>query len=376
MGHHRLLSAFAGALGGVGIGCFGQFGDYTQTGSGGSGAGTSVGGSGVGGGSMTTTGAGGSGGAATCDVGTEDCTNDCDDDRDGLIDCADAECSAFVCVAAPTTGWIGPAMVAVAGSVSSCPAGTVPVQGDGTVITVDGAASCDCSAVAATGGTCTAASLTHYSSAGCASGAVALATNAQTCTNHTAFTYTSVLATSVPAGSTCPGPPTMTISMAPITETWLVCAAPSAGGGCQPNEICAPRPSVGFEPRACVHQLDGGSCPPPYDALALVVGGGGVDDQRTCGSCGYNPTGGTCNGRVELFFNDFCTGPNIGEGPTLNSACLSPGAPPNQAKSSIVIPDGSNPITPATCVAPLNTLAPVGKLGVVDPRSVCCTGAL
>ena len=69
------------------------------------------------GGAGATSGNGGSGGTGAV---SENCTNGVDDDGDTAVDCADDDCSSYVCVSVPD-GWLGP--VAVHDGPDNVPAG-------------------------------------------------------------------------------------------------------------------------------------------------------------------------------------------------------------------------------------------------------------
>jgi hypothetical protein len=340
-------------------GCFSQFGDYAGTGGAGGRDTTES--------ASTTTG-------EVCPVallGPEDCLDGCDNDADGDVDCADADCGDFLCVPAFPAGWDGPAVLSDSGTQPACPApfddGTSRV---GEEIGTIPPATCTCSCAAAAGGVCAGSvTLLKYTTSDCSDAPSTLFIPAEPTCSGMIPNIAAGKATLTPTVGTCAPSGAVTTTDVEKPER-AFCAAARSGGGCG-DGVCVPRPKAGFEDRICVIEPGEVACTGADYAVRTVVYSGGIDDQRVCPDCGCGaPTGASCNGLVTLYTNGSCTAPFGGV--FLTGSC--DGLP------TLSSPTGSNykitSITQGTC-APAELNPPVvGEVVGTDAVTICCSGGL
>ncbi len=357
-----LRSAFFGLAVFAATGCFSQFGDYS--GSGGAGGRDSTQSA------NTTTG-------DVCPVallGPEDCLDGCDNDNDGDVDCADADCGEFLCVPAFPAGWDGPAVLSELDTQPACPApfddGTSRV---GEEIGVIPPATCTCSCAAATGGVCTGTvSLQKYALSDCTDLPSTYFIPAEPSCSGSVSNIAAGRATLAPTGGTCVGSGVVTTPMNDVVEKIdrALCAGARAGGGCG-DGVCVPRPAGGFENRICIFEPGDVPCTGDDFAVRTVVYSAGIEDLRQCPECACNPpTGAACNGFVRLYTNGACSAPSGGV--TLDGQC--------DAQATIWSPSSANyqitSITQGTCAPTELNPAVVGQVVGNDAVTVCCSGAL
>jgi hypothetical protein len=242
-------------------------------------------------------GSSGSSGVPGCaPSGAEVCDDGVDDDCDAKIDCADSDCGARACVAAPPEGW---QYVGFDASPSAgCPADfgasedVKIVEGDGLA----GACACDC------GGSC-------------AGGQAALAVGDPTCTAGTTATSnvkadTGGTCTALPAPVNVPSPAGGQVTPPQLTcnpkvtviapSPARVCAATTNAAGCGASQVCAPKGTAGFG--LCITKPGVNACPPGF--AQRHTGGAAANDARACGACTCGST--PCSGSVTIFSDDKC----------------------------------------------------------------------
>jgi hypothetical protein len=319
------------------LACF--YPDYTfdETGSGGSGAsgnpssGPSSGGSGA---------VGGGGAGVGGNLG-EECGNGVDDDEDQQVDCADGECTDFVCTPPVPADWTGYfALYDGAAPDPGCPAGYPSTTNDyvGNAGLQAPAAECSaCTCAAPTGQTCakpTGIIVQDDVCAGspfCSSGGAGLplgpadntcfidvfADNSVTCgpdadLNCTTGTSPCNVAASVPpalaTGGTC-NPQGGVATKPPITWARIghACGDPAlTGAGCNGNQVCLPRAGGDFEPGVCIMHTGTEACPPGSFTEQHVFYEGTTDD-RDCNDCACgSAVGGECPATVTLYSSNDC----------------------------------------------------------------------
>lgn len=264
------------------------------------------------------TGAGGGGaasssGTASSSTGTggEDCLNGADDDGDGDVDCADADCSNFACVAAPD-GWEGPVALydGSSGTAPDCPPELPDFVADGLADPVQEDASCEACTCAAPAITCTPASLLAYGGGICGGVSTPYAQPSQPnmCQtingndNVDAYLADSPMVSAGPcvaAGGTSSVPP------AKAGRIGRVCGA-QAGGGCMGGAVCAPTSvAAPFEQRLCVFQAGDANCPVGFETKRLYATS--LDDSRACTACSCGTASASCSITTTVYADSVCT---------------------------------------------------------------------
>jgi hypothetical protein len=257
------------------------------------------------------------GGTAGTGAVESSCLDGVDNDGDGLVDCADPDCSPdHQCVAAPPTGWEGffwyrsEPWSTTPSDPEPCPDASPPTRffedaGDPF--------DCSCSCGNLQGASCLPAPI------GC--------TNANTtCSNLSDWT-------SQLAGGTCQKPGSgNTLSCrltgpAPVDQPGScqatstkqekdpfggitdVCGAPLAGGGGCGSGVCVPKTAAPYDSGACIRKSGIVACPTGWsDEHDLFEDG---DDQRTCTECSCAPDVASisCEGTVYTGYDyNNCTG--------------------------------------------------------------------
>jgi hypothetical protein len=251
-------------------------------------------------------------------TGPEICTDNIDNDCNGLTDCADTvACPNYTCAPQVPSGWSGPVELfnGLPGSLPTCTAGYTG-SGDyhgGTLSGSPDTCSCTCTA---SGQTCSAGG-TFFAQSACESGsAMANVTPA------TDGSCTSVPSNSLgsggsfrlgngsapsPAGGTCTPQVTTTPGSTPSFSAAERLCAPSildSPGGCQAAQQCVPDPIPPFGTTMCIWHPGSVSCPAapaPYSNAAGVYYTD-FSDTRGCGPCTCSgPTGGSCAGTIGLW---------------------------------------------------------------------------
>jgi hypothetical protein len=301
---------FYGFGGGVGASAgAGGFGATAGT----SGVGATGGTSGIGasGGIGGTAGTGATGGVGGSDSGLEICTNSIDDDGDGLVDCADADCGAYQCVPTAPAGWQGP-IALFTGTTNEICSGDFPVTMmsgmKDFVIPPVTCAGCGCAPPLGT--VCPLATLRFSPQAACSPLGGTFTIPANVCQPFilTTSNAESVLWETAPAAGGACAPVKNGSNQIPAfswKDKALACAPLDVGGGCG-SEVCAPVPEAPFGAELCIHKLGDNACPAGFPQKITYFTG--AQDTRTCTDCLCGaPTGGTCSGTVVLGTNASCS---------------------------------------------------------------------
>jgi hypothetical protein len=322
-------------------------------------------------------------------TGPENCANGIDDDCNGLIDCADTACAAYVCAPSVPSPWVGPALLWTGPSGTtppSCPA-QYPTVLDANAGPTGSADTCSC-ACTASGQTCSTTG-TFMSQGACqtvsacrtvtpaSDGTCTPATTATTCGSGGSFTAPTPSA----SGGTCtPGVTTTPGSAAGWTTSARLCsgvAVTDSPGGCSTTtDACVLGPPSGFVANVCIYQTGTPACPAAYPNPQVFYSG--ESDLRGCGpcTCSSSPSPGSCSGTITLYgaINGGCTG---------NSATFTLGAQACAGAPGVVgvtysglannpgFAKASYTVTPGTCSV---TVAPVatGAVTATTPTTVCC----
>jgi hypothetical protein len=361
--------------GGAGQGGTGQ-GGTGPTGPGGSG-GTGPGSGGVGG-----TGPGSGGGGAP--PGVEACLNGIDDDGDGLVDCADADCGAgFTCTPPVPAGWKGPLALYEGSGSDAAPlcnssGGYLALIADAFEGLSASSAMCPgCSCSTPQGVACAVFNPRFfYSNNQCLGNANMTTIGANFCSPFVFINDPVAVQwfNAPPAGGVCLPMAMGSPSVPPVS--WAAraraCGNPPQGGGCGGN-ACVPRPQGLFDTAICIVQ-DGDVACPSGGYSQRVVYYQSVSDSRSCSACGCgNPTGMTCTGTFEVWDDWTCTS----NGTTLTSpgqcAALQPESTPmtGQFKASRSLKYTPGPAQGGSC--PPIASNPTGSAKATQPLTICCT---
>jgi hypothetical protein len=326
-------------LGASPLACF--YPDYTfdETGSGGSGAsgnpssGPSSGGSGA---------VGGGGAGVGGNLG-EVCGNGVDDDDDEQVDCADGECTDFMCTPPVPTDWTGYfALFDGPGPDPGCPA-TFP-GGAGTEYIGNASlqappaecSACTCSAPmnqtcvnpegviiqdAICGGSVNCSSeppgLPLPPANNVCSVVGVFSDNATTCgpdANATCTTGTGACNVSAKVDAADASGGTCTPQGGVATKPGIswerighACGNPAlTGAGCNGNQICLPKAGGDFEAGVCIMRAGIEPCPPGSFTEQHVFHEATTDD-RDCSECACGaPVGGACPTTVQLYSDNDC----------------------------------------------------------------------
>ena len=308
---------------------------------------------------------------------TEDCTNGTDDNGDGEVDCADAQCGnqGFECHTLPS-GWIGPVSLFMGptGTEPACPNDySVPVY-TGYDDLANDPAQCDACTCAPQFG-CAPAKLESYGAASCMPAMVDGGAGfdlidqgpAGTCKPYPSTNYQSFDASS-PTLDTSPGCDanggTATLPSPDWATTAVVCAPAMNGGGCNgAGKTCfAPLPQAPFETTWCVLQSGDHACP-QFFPVQYQFYDGAVDDTRDCTGCSCGNGTGSCTASTTLYSDGNCA--NKVTTVTNDGNCaMGTGAAPKALKVDVK--------TTASCPpsggAPIGSLQPDGNA----ITTICC----
>jgi hypothetical protein len=296
---------------------------------------------------------------------TEDCTNGVDDNCDGLVDCADPQCTTqgYTCVTPAPMGWdVSP--LDSAGQ-PGCPMGLMQrdVTVDPTGLSMPAMCSCSCTATAAPSCEQGTIAVSAGPTNTCGAGSMNYMTNGGACDNQ-AINPAAFAQITPPAatGGTCT--PSETTTKPPTGGTQgQVCTGESAfGAGCTGGQECALVPAGSL---ACIHH--GGAnmaCPAgPYTMQHAV---GVLQDGRGCAACTCMPPTATCNpGSWAFFTNAGCPGmPSMTL--TANDQCN-----PTQAMGAYQSNQFSASVATATCAQPAPP-PPTGMVQLTQQDTICC----
>jgi hypothetical protein len=262
-----------------------------------------------------------------CSHNVEDCTNGIDDNCNGLVDCADPECTGdggdFSCTALPdVSGWT---IVAYdSNGDQACPS---YYSSTGSTVVVSASASpdsCTCNCANTAPATCQGAWAwtTNGTSPSCgtapSSGGNGI-DNGQ-CQNSNGTdplnpTYYFIGAPNnvhTQAGS-CSASGAVTSKPAANVVHGETCALPQAGAGCSTGGVCAPKVTSGFS--RCSVMSGSATCPTGFVQSAVYTTS---TDTRTCSGCACGTVDLACNVTGMYFFsNTGCNGGNY----TMTESC-------------------------------------------------------
>jgi hypothetical protein len=321
----------------------------------------------------------------------EDCTNGKDDNCNGLVDCADPDCTAnqqFACVPAWPSGWVAPVAYFENGGGPAAPtppgcAAPYDVDiADGHTTPSAAVAQCDCACAASQGTTCSLPFAGLFINNQTCGGAPTFSGSVNATCGQLApqggINSAQLLDAGVPSGGSCA--PQVTVTRPPWTAStdWAtserVCslqtphnyvAAPQ--NGCAAGQFCAEMPASTFNAgKACIYQTgQPAMCPTGYTAKTTFFDAG--TDNRSCsGSCTCGaPAGGKCNTRINLLGGPCDAGTNpqfLNDGTCLALANYGTG---------VVTASMTQTISGGTCTAS-STLVADGGILPTGPVTVCC----
>lgn len=365
-----------------------------------------------GGGTTTLQGAGGSGGSPSSSMGgmggiggsppVEDCLAPGDEDSDGMADCADSDCAPDVeCVDAIPVGWGTFGYVALfQGSPSAdpaCPEGALLAVHSGNGDLQNTTAECSaCSCQPPAWGGC---ELTDYNPG--AGGLQGIRARDVPCANATASNLDELTVPAAwngscsgpdfaPGGGACPGTSCNQSVQAQLARptngsctplggepsgddpAWgegiKACKAAADLAGCSGGQVCAPRPTAPFEPRACIAKTGEQNCPAGDFSLRTVSYSDYVDS-RDCSDCACGgAAGGTCKLTISLFSDAALNSCTLPLAMVESNACVDiPGNARVGSRTSAVTQapaGGSCPVTGGGVAS--------GGVTATGPTTFCC----
>lgn len=255
------------------------------------------------------------GGAAN--GGELDCLNGFDDDEDGYVDCADADCDpGYECASNAPTGFSEPVRIALVPSdnqVVVCDTDGAMPDFVGINATTPDCTDCQCKLLDVN---CRREIVDFYSAAGCPGSPTETVVASSECMT---------VPTSSLAGSyqmrqgDVTGSFTITAAVKTPESPWkdvgYVCRAyKTTGTGCGEGRFCIPRAREPFESGVCVEAVGNAECNGDY--TRKIVGFTNADDSRTCSNCMCKASV-SCTGYTADFNSDgTCTGNKTQTGQT------------------------------------------------------------
>ncbi|MEI9952700.1 MAG: hypothetical protein WDO74_27895 [Pseudomonadota bacterium] len=368
-----------GVGGGAGFGVSGQTGNSGATGqAGNSGTSGQFGNSGA-------TGQAGNSGASGSGGSVENCSNGIDDDRDGNIDCADADCVVGYSCAPPIPGggWVGPlSFWSGSGQPPACTnANGFPteVTNAGTGISQTAASTCySCSCGAPHGISCQVGTAAFFSDGTCSGQGGNLTVVQGMCIAFVSLTLdpSGVRWQSAPAaGGACIPKSSGSAVFPPVQWDTRMRACgdpPPDGGGCGAG-TCVARPKDPFSKQLCIYQRGDLACPSGLYNNQYVYFTG-VDDTRTCSDCACTPpTATSCTGSMKLYTDQDCLVDETTLSSVLECSALAPDPtpppPPYVTLRSIKYTGSANDA--GYCAVQPSTAG--GSVIPSDPITLCCT---
>ena len=332
-------------------------------------------------------GAGGAGGAtSTSSQGggpqAEECLDGLDNDLDGMIDCADADCQPdHECVPEVVAPWDGYYRVATsaypAGDPVACADGTMPVP---YFAMPGGGAQCEaCSCGGIEGASCSLPTLRYWINGGSCSGGPSTVTapvdtecvtfpGNMTCMNSCINPQASAIGESEIVGQPgCPpagGAPT-------LPAKWGVeeraCRSQEVGAGCSAAMVCVAKSPAPYDQAACIFQQGDHDCPGDWPN-AIDVSADGTDT-RACTACSCATSGTDCVGEKLTVYDDN----GCGNGGSTAPVDITPG-------TCVLVQDhvdndsASFRATAATLTGTCTTQGgePTGTVEPTGPATFCC----
>jgi hypothetical protein len=302
--------------------------------------------------------------------GPEVCTDNIDNDCNGLVDCADPACATqgYACIPPPPGGGWSYGTVDLTGR-PACPAGAGAAVGL-VLDPVNNPASCTCGCSATQSPSCTMGTLAavYGNDSMCSNGPDPYPVNGGACTNLASVGILAYVGAPPlpPTGPAACG--AMSSTMVPPNGATMGEACPVAGpfgGGCTGGNVCG---LVGPSPlRACV--IHGGSAVCPAGYQVPHAAGASLTDARGCTACGCStPPVVSCTGATWTFYQGSnCTG----AGPdvlTINGGCDVSNADSFATYRSYQYAANVN----VNCGVPTQQSGPTGSLTLNNPSTVCC----
>lgn len=302
------------------------------------------------------------------------CNDGIDNNSDGKVDCADANCTTaakFACVD-PTAGWTGPIALfegASATPAPACPSSfPMPAFVGHSDLSADAAkcntCTCDKSVV-----TCTPASAQFFDNGGCSGPPALTAAQSTTCTPIMVTAQRARIPTPAAAAAKC-NPQGGGVSMPPPAPTWgtnaVGCMAAGPGKGCEGGGACTPPTTAEFN-HLCVFQKGpAGVCPGGFPVKHTYFEA--FTDARTCTacSCGDPSSVAVCTAQTALFTSNDCTGTATAT-LTNTNACLNATVTGNGSIQVTAAPTNI-PDCPKSGGAPTGAAAPDATSAI----TVCC----
>jgi hypothetical protein len=235
----------------------------------------------------------------------EFCDNGKDDDADGDVDCADADCRAMACVAEAPKGWHGPIALRLDAADSSC-------GGPFAQKVFEAGAQPDTSAAACSTCTCTGSdtSCAAFVDFGTGNMAECAGTTCTTSLNQScaeimppclAGLSTAYLQTKLPtAAGACTASEQKSTTPAATWKTKALACAPDSTqrGGCKSGQVCLPEsPGAEFEANYCVWQDGAIDCPSSFAEKHTYYQE--LNDTRSCTACACS--GPNCSYKWQVF---------------------------------------------------------------------------
>lgn len=307
--------------------------------------------------------------SAGCIPTAEDCENGQDEDCDGLIDCADPDCTGPTdgreCVALAPAGWTLVAFTL--GDVATCPAGygdlvkvvEAPISGSHC------ACACSCPGIqnnpcvhgtltAVIGNTCTAVNVAVNVTGGCDPLGVTLGNY-----NSIKAKPLAVTPIDVAVDGTLPG--------VQLGSSGVTCLpSPSDAGGCSGGQACLPKTTSAS---LCIQSPGEVDCPAGPLTKRTVIGSGSMDDQRSCAACTCSSSAASCsNPTFAGYTADDCSSNTAAA--VIDNTCHQP--PSGDWKNADRFIYSATPNAP-TCA--LKGPAPdvIGSIKLQDARTICCS---
>lgn len=302
----------------------------------------------------------------------EDCLDGLDNDLDGDIDCADADCTTgFVCTDEAPQGWTS---VAIEQGMGAAPPAAPCVDGslaEALFTGPAGPAECSaCTCGALTGNTCNGPTLACFvGSNNCGSGQQDWTGNfANGNCAKPDIGLTGSLSCRLTAGpmvgqsGACP-PSVSDFANKDMWAGWLQsCGIKTGTGGCGTGKVCTPKPLD--TQSLCVRQDGQHMCPNGWNTVDAYVGGA---DDRSCAACSCTSNATCTGGTYQVFdFNGCAAG---GDNPITvdNNTCRNVSAQLDSFSWSV---QKNPPVAGGSCTAQGGEA--MGSVQTKGPVTFCC----